>query len=545
MGGRSGPGRALGVLVSLTLVVAFAVGAGRGEAEFDPQAVESAAGALVPPEGFIAGVLSAPSLLRDGIGMLEWGSGELHQGMQLASEGSAELHDGISQTADGTREFSDGLRMLADGTIELADGAGQAHAGSQDLTGGLYELADGNRQLAMGLWEAEDGVGQLGSGLGEAVDGVGQLLGGVREIDGVLGVMLEGGELEDPDTGRVEFFPGMAAIVGDASDPEVDQGADDLAEGLCDFAEDPLLDMMGMLGDLDVGGLLPLLGEMPDLPEGLDPAALDEFLGQINMEEFAPLLELLGMELPDGLEPAMIDELFAALGELLPMLGELPDLTVPPELDLSALDDIDAGAVEEQLAEACGGARELVRGLDGITQILEGLRDGVSQDDDENLVDGVAELHDGLRMATAGVWELHEGLGEATDGAGHLASGGFEAAAGSGELAAGLGEVADGTEQISDGMVEAADGSDELADGLVEMADGAGEFTDGLFEISDGAGQLAEGTGQLASMAGPVANNLPLAVVLVAFLIATSVVCAIGWFRAARGLRTVGAGEED
>ncbi|MDX9918310.1 MAG: hypothetical protein RBT15_09930, partial [Gudongella sp.] len=122
------------------------------------------------------------------------------------------------------------------------------------------------------------------------------------------------------------------------------------------------------------------------------------------------------------------------------------------------------------------------------------LIDGIAELDDGviELLDGVFELKDGTHELYDGVVELQEGTEELKDGVKDLSEG-------TEELKDGVRDLKDGTGEMADGAIELADGSDELVDGMRDFNKGVREFSDGIDQLYDGIGELADGTRRLNS----------------------------------------------
>ncbi|HVM21489.1 MAG TPA: hypothetical protein VM307_16140 [Egibacteraceae bacterium] len=155
-----------------------------------------------------------PCGLRQGLMLLEDGSGRLADGLLGAAEGAGTLAGGLGQAtkgagdiADGIAAAGDGAGQLADGLVQLDDGGKELAAGTKDGLGQLYDgaadglaqldeggkkVANGNADLSDGLGQLRDGTARLSDGLGTAADGSTQLsdglgmakLGGQRVADG-------------------------------------------------------------------------------------------------------------------------------------------------------------------------------------------------------------------------------------------------------------------------------------------------------------------------------------------------------------------------
>lgn len=111
-----------------------------------------------------------PCGVKQVLGLLEAGSGELTAGLTRAATGAQELASGLADAADGSTELAAGLAQLDEGGQQLAAGASTASTGSRDLASGLGQIDDGADQLASGLGDAGDGASQISEGL-ETVEG--------------------------------------------------------------------------------------------------------------------------------------------------------------------------------------------------------------------------------------------------------------------------------------------------------------------------------------------------------------------------------------
>ncbi|MGJ9412069.1 hypothetical protein ACHAAC_05090 [Aeromicrobium sp. CF4.19] len=108
---------------------------------------------------------TGPSL-RNGVGQLIAGLGELE------TKGGG-LVDGINQLAAGGNQ-------LKAGTGDLKDGTGKLRTGAGTLAGGTGDLSDGTGPLSAGSGELATGAGTLSAGLGDAASGSGQLAEGLQ-----------------------------------------------------------------------------------------------------------------------------------------------------------------------------------------------------------------------------------------------------------------------------------------------------------------------------------------------------------------------------
>lgn len=402
--------------------------------------------------------------LLDGLRQIAEGTGELAAGLTEANAGAGELVDGIGQARSGgdelmagagmldagAREASAGSSELRAGTGELSVGAREASMGSRELLAGARLLDDGSAEARDGAVQILDGIEQIQGGLDQlrapdafpaAVDGVDQLLAGAEQIDDTLDVLLSGGDIEDPATGEEIFYPGL---------PFIADGAEELAEGLCEFAESPLLALLPLLGDL-LGDLAPDL-EIGDIVTQLEEACD----GAEQLEEGIRGTEQIVDGIQDGVSGPGDETLLAGLRQLA------------------------AG-----LAEAGDGLGQLA---DGADELADGQRE---------LIDGLTELDEGTTELRTGAGDLADGLEQIEDGSSELDAGANQLASGLAELATGTGDLREGTVELGDGLRQLDDGGGQLAAGLDEAEAGSQELQEGARDAAEGGEQVAEGSQEL------------------------------------------------
>jgi putative drug exporter of the RND superfamily len=189
-----------------------------------------------------------------------------------------------------------------------------------------------------------------------------------------------------------------------------------------------------------------VLNQLPSDAESVRGA--DALAEHIPPGELEPIVVVLDHDEVEIWEP----EVFHALGvmsenlKLLEGVSSVRSAAMPTDgEDPEGETDEEFQELEEGIAEAAAGARE-----------IEG---------------GVLELRDGLVEIERQLPELVEGLREARDGAGELSAGAQEAVQGVRELRSGVGE-------LLAGVNEAEAGLRELRSGLAEARDGARELRD-------------------------------------------------------------------
>ncbi|WP_052665477.1 hypothetical protein [Nitriliruptor alkaliphilus] len=393
--------------------------------------------------GSLGEVEDGAGRLDDGARELAAGAAELMAGLTRIADGSRELAAGLTEARDGSGELSDGLGQARSGTGELVDGLGQARSGGSQLRHGAVQLDDGANEAADGGRLILDGLGQVEAGLEQltapdgvpaAIGGLDALLAGVRELRAGVGAADEDGTLRwgigqvDGGIGQLRDVTGIllrggVLPTGDEYPglPFIADGAQELGDGLCEFADGPL-------------GLL-----LPQLREACDGARLLEE-GIRGTEQIVDGVDGGLAELADGV---------AQLRDGLDEVAEGIDRDAPGDPGLLA----GLGELREGLAAA----------EDGLGQLLEGARE--LADGQGQLVDGLGELSTGTGQLRAGATELRGGLGQLEDGGQELRGGLAQLDDGGRELAAGLVEAQAGSAELGDGAELAADGSQQLADG--------------------------------------------------------------------------------
>lgn len=216
-------------------------------------------------------------------------------------------------------------------------------------------------------------------------------------------------------------------------------------------------------------------------------------------------------------------------------------VTIPEDFSdsLASLEDGDAQAGQIVVTyNDTNGFLATTLGQHAMTTVKDTVADLVSETDATKLLEGVAELSQGITEAAdasvqldGGAGELASGLGDLSAGLAELASGTHDAAVGAGDLADGLGDIEAGATALSDGLSNLDAAVTTMPRDAAALSTGAARVSASLATISQLAtahpdwtlaqlnaalaaqggslSTLAQGAAQVASGAGSLSAAAP------------------------------------
>lgn len=321
-----------------------------------------------------------------------------------------EAAEGAEALADGAEEASGGAADLAEGAEGLAEGAGQASTGAAELAGGAAALSGGAAELTGGAGELAGGAAELAGGIERSAGGARELSGGAAELSGGAGELAGGAT--DLAAGMRALDEDVAELPGAAT--ELAGGAREVADGLEQYVEAVFAIREAVGCPPDGSGTDPLcraleeaVGPLVELQEGADQVAegMADFAGDPSA--------------PSGLYALSegVTELSAATGEVAGGAAEVA----------GGAQELSGGAAELAggLEELAGGAGALSGAADalgsGAGELAEGGAEVAAGAD--HLAAGTGELAEGNAALAEGGAELAGGVAALADGAGELADG--------------------------------------------------------------------------------------------------------------------------
>ena len=341
---------------------------------------------------------------------------------------------------DEIRELDKGSKALMDGSKQLYQGIDTLYENVPTLEKGVNKLNKGSKKLKKGTKEALNGAAALDNGakqlrgtltqqMNDAVSGTAMLQAGATQVQS--GMKQVKGGLDGDGT---ESNPGAVASLN-----QIKLGID-TAKGGVDSAESGAKQLKAPAGDVEQ--------YLEDLQS--------EF-SKISDEDKAKLKA-------KGFDVDLIGKIGGKVSEQKAVQNGLNSITGDEALPKvsSGLEKASAG-----LGQVSGG---LMTASAGLGQAING---------QQQVIDGLTDLHDTLAEATGENGELTKGLQSLVNGTGQLRAGEVQLAGGSKQLASGMQKLADKTGTLTSGVSQLDKGSLKLSQGMSKL------YKDGIKKIVD------------------------------------------------------------
>ena len=339
---------------------------------------------------------------------------------------------------DQIRELDKGSKALMDGSRQLYQGIDTMYENMPALKKGVNKLNKGSKQLRNGTKEALNGAKALDQGANQLKGSLTQQM-----TDAVNGTaLLEGG--------AVQVQNGMkqvkAGLDGTESQPGAIDSVDQIKSGI-DSAKSGV--------DSAESGATQLKAPASDVEQYLED--LQTEFNKISASDKEKLEA-------KGFDVDLIGKIGGKIGEQKAIQSGLNNITAE-----GALPKVSTG-----LAAASTGLGQV---SDGLTTASAGL--GQAIDGQQQVIDGLTDLHDTLAKATGEDGALTQGLQSLVTGTGQLKAGEVQLAGGSKQLASGMQKLADKTGTLAGGVSQLDKGSLKLSQGMSKL------YNDGIRKIVD------------------------------------------------------------
>ena len=389
--------------------------------------------------------------LTDASSELADAAGELADGGATFGEYLDQYFGGLSKVSEGTGALDKGLSLLGQNIGKLTKGAGKLEKGQEALQT-LAQAGGSLSEKLSGISAAVEGMQDLFANLQDYVDKTEMLKTAVDEnpapdIAGQTEELAQTLEEEASSQAREAAQEAAQNAAEDAVSEAAERAADATAANAKDAAEQSVrgsnaMDGLGLTDEqIDAvksqlieeirGEITPVTGEAPQVTVDTDEISIS-----LN-------------DLLSGMLEGVQAELDARYANIKEARDAIPDMEVP---DLSALSPEqmqELAQTMEQMQAALGVIGEYAQGLSSVQESLTQLTEGMEQ-----LKGGVKALSQGSQGLTEGLQQFETAVGTAAEGSSKLNTALSQVSSAGGKLGSAYWELVDGMNAFADGVSE-------------------------------------------------------------------------------------------
>ena len=451
---------------------------------------------------------------------------------ELEDEDLQDLED----MADDMDELTDASSELADAAGELADGGATFGEYLDQYFGGLSKVSEGTGALDKGLSLLGQNIGKLTKGAGKLEKGLGQIEQSLEQIDLSS---LSSEESEEAAAAAQEALQTLAQAGGSLSEKlsgisAAVEGMQDLFANLQDYVdktemlktavdENPAPDIAGQTEELAQTLEEEASSQAREAAQEAAQNAAEDAVSEAaeraadataaNAKDAAEqsvrgsnAMDGLGLtdEQIDAVKSQLIEEI---RGEITPVTGEAPQVTVDTDEISISLNDLLSGMLEGVQAELDARYANIKEARDAIPDMEVPDLSALSPEQMQELAQTMEQMQAALGVIgeyAQGLSSVQESLTQLTEGMEQLKGGVKALSQGSQGLTEGLqqfetavGTAAEGSSKLNTALSQVSSAGGKLGSAYWELVDGMNAFADGVSEFDE------EGIQSLAELTGP------------------------------------------